>query len=76
MPNRIPGENQNTPEVAEAAIMSHFFPQGDNPAGATLAKRHETGHRGEAIAVAAISEILAKCSKRSAAGPDHVPYGV
>ena len=76
VPNRVPGEDQSTPEAVEATIMSHFFPPGDNPAGATPPKQHETGYRGDAIAVAEISEILAKCSKKSAAGPDRLPYRV
>lgn len=42
----------------------------------TPARRHDTGQRDNLRATAAISTLLAKCCKGSAAGPDQIPYGV
>jgi len=32
VPNRVPGDQNSTPENTEQTIMSDFFPPGDNPA--------------------------------------------
>jgi len=76
VPNRVPGGQNSTPESTEQTIMSHFFPPGDNSVGHTPARKHDLDQESDLEWIGEISEVLKKCSGRSAAGPDQVPYGV
>jgi len=76
VPNRVPGGRSNSPEATEQTIMTHFFPPADDPAGMLPAKRHDLGVSDELAMIDEVSVALSKCSKKSAAGPNQVPYGV
>jgi len=55
--------------------MSHFFPRNDDPISQPTPERLDLGEEGRVTAME-ISDVLLRCSKKSAPGPDQVPYGV
>jgi len=75
IPPKVPGGDGRTPQEIEEKIMSHFFPRNDDPISQPMPEKLDLGDGGRVTAME-ISDVLLKCSKRSAPGPDQVPYGV
>ena len=76
VPNRISGGHGATPEDTENTIMSHFFPRNNNLSEPVTAKRHDVDQDEDLQFMLEVTRALTKCSNRSAAGPDQVPYGI
>ena len=56
--------------------MSHFLTWNTNPSESVAVKRHKVDEDGDLEFIFEVTRALTKCSDRSAAGPDQVPYGV
>lgn len=75
VPNRVPGGHGATLEDTEQMIMSHFFQRNTNPSESVVARRHDIDQDGDLEFMLEVTRALTKCSNKSAAGLDQVPYG-
>jgi len=73
--SKIPGGKGRMPEEIEEKMMSHFFPRNKDRISQPTLEKHNLGKR-ERVTAVELSEVLWKYSRKSAPGPDQVPYGV
>ena len=73
--SRILGEDGRMLLQIEEKIMSHFFTWNEKPILGPTPVKHSLGE-GERVTAVEISNVLQKYSKKSAPGPNQVPYRV